>query len=641
MDFFTAQDQARKATRLLVVCYSLAVLLIAALVHVLLSVAFNMPVTNLETALFFFGGTIGIILLTSFFKTMALGGHGGKVAKDLGGRLIDPDTRDPDERRLLNVVEEMAIASGIPVPEAYILDNEEGINAFAAGSSVSEAAVGFTRGAVQTLSRDELQGVMAHEFSHILNGDMRLNMRLIGILFGILALSIIGRVLLYSGRGARVRVSGGGRGRDGGGGIMLVGLGLIIIGSIGVFFSRLIQAGISRQREFLADAAAVQFTRNPAGISGALQKIGSPSRGSRMASPKAEEASHMFFSMGLKSDFGSLFATHPPLPERIKRIDPSWDGTFRPLEDMPSARAEPTPPPKEQKRAGDGIFPPIFGQGTEDNFGRFAAQLGMLGGGQLEDASRTIRDLPEGLANQAHKPDGSRALIAALLLSTDPKVRETQEQSIRSIAGDAVWQQALQLGKETSDQSSHAKITAVELAMPALRQLPKETLKSFLDLLDQLVKADGNISLFEFMIQRMVRRHLATALHQQREKPPKYRSLKGRENAVELLLSTLAAIGSDNEEERQMAFETGAADLASELKRPLKQQAIESDTLQRIDVALLELEQSTARVKRMLLLACAHTVMANNKLNDHEAELLRAIADGVGTPIPPIVSNLA
>ncbi len=331
MDFFAQQDKARKHTTVLVVYFVIAVVCIIASVYFASLLIFRVtenghalgeplpelvlwdPKLFLQVVL----GTLAVVIIGSIYKTLALSKGGSAVAESLGGRLVPADPGDPDERKLRNVVEEMAIAAGVPVPKIYVLPEEQGINAFAAGHTPEDAAIAVTRGSLTLLSRDELQGVIGHEFSHILNGDMRLNLRIMGVIFGIVCLSVIGRVLIYS---------RGGRGRQGGNPMMYLGLALIVIGAIGVLFGRLIQAALSRQREFLADASSVQFTRNPAGLSGALQKIGGA--GSRIDSPHAGEASHMFFGNGVAKPFLDALATHPPLPERIRAIDPAWDGKF-------------------------------------------------------------------------------------------------------------------------------------------------------------------------------------------------------------------------------------------------------------------------------------------------------------------------
>src|SRR5437588_202287 len=330
MDFFDRQEKAHRNTKLLVLYFAAAVAMLVVAVYLAALLIFagvnsryhrhfryydDQPQLTLWNPQLFFGvavGTLAVIAMGSGFKTLELAQGGSVVATNLGGRLVAPNTTDPDERKLLNVVEEMAIAAGVPVPQVYLLPDERGINAFAAGHSTSDAVVAVTEGAVKLLTRDELQGVMGHEFSHILNGDMRLNLRLMGIIFGIVCLAVIGRILLQT-------RSGSSRDRNP---LPLLGLALLLIGWIGVFFGRLIQAAVSRQREFLADASSVQFTRNPGGLSGALQKIGRYSFGSHIESAHADQVSHMFFGNGVSEPLFGLLATHPPITERIHAIDP-------------------------------------------------------------------------------------------------------------------------------------------------------------------------------------------------------------------------------------------------------------------------------------------------------------------------------
>ena len=338
-DFFENQDAAERNTSRLVWLFALAVIAIAltlyALAVVVTGVQGQDPRTGaLQVALLWWNPellslvALGVLIVVgggSLYKISQLRAGGKVIAEQLGGRLLHPDTTDRHERILLNVVEEMAIASGTPTPPVYLLPDEQGINAFAAGFSPNDAVVGVTRGAVLALSRDELQGVIAHEFSHILNGDMRLNIRLMGVLHGILIIGIIGYFLLRSAMFSSL----GRRSRDNNGMIFLgLGIGLIVIGSLGTFFGNWIKASVSRQREYLADASAVQFTRNPLGIAGALKRIGGFAEGSKLASPNAPEASHLFFGQALRGGLSSIFATHPPLGERIKRLDPSFQGDF-------------------------------------------------------------------------------------------------------------------------------------------------------------------------------------------------------------------------------------------------------------------------------------------------------------------------
>src|SRR5262245_39180369 len=260
--------------------------------------------------------TLGIIFFVSLVNVIKLAGGGAKVAQLMGGRLVAPNTQDRLERRLLNIVEEMSIASGVRLPQVYIMDKEKGINAFAAGWSLSGAVVAVTRGTLETLTRDELQGVIGHEFSHILNGDMGLNIRMIGVLAGIVAIGAIGGFLMrnaFEADDIRAAIP-----------IFLLGLTIFIIGYSGLFFARLIKASVSRQREFLAAASSVQFTRNPAGIAGALDQIRAPEAGAAIRSRYAEDMSHMFFGQSVKMKLAGLFATHPPIEERILRVNPRF-----------------------------------------------------------------------------------------------------------------------------------------------------------------------------------------------------------------------------------------------------------------------------------------------------------------------------
>src|SRR5487761_2174898 len=323
MNFFEQQDAARRHTMRLVVLFLLAVVAIVVAVNFVAALACVGIAANTATggarlnapASFYAIVTLATLALIaggSLAQIAGLAGGGAALARMMGARQIATQSGDPAERRLLDVVEEMAIASGIAVPQVFVMDDEQSINAFAAGYSPDQAAVVVTRGTLEHLNRDELQGVIGHEFSHVLNGDMRLNLRLMGVLGGILLLTTLGRMLAYSSS----------RRDSKGAAFVLLGFGLIVIGYIGVFFGRLIQASVSRQREFLADASSVQFTRNPDGIGGALAKIGQS--GSRVDHPRAAEANHLFFGEAIASDFADVFpdlmATHPPVGERLKRI---------------------------------------------------------------------------------------------------------------------------------------------------------------------------------------------------------------------------------------------------------------------------------------------------------------------------------
>src|SRR5690606_33088665 len=464
MDFFEQQDQAHRNTRRLVLLLIAGVLGIVVSVHAVISLAVSLSAPSLgpDAAAWTFRSVfldfeiflwvaIGVVLVVSsgsYYKTRMLAGGGEQVARSLGGRRVDPSTTDADERKLLNVVEEMAIASGIPVPPVYVMDREDGINAFAAGYEPTHAVIGVTRGAIAQLDRDELQGVIAHEFSHILNGDMRLNIKLIGLLHGLLLIGIVGRILMRSG--------GGRRSRDGGNQLALVGVALFAIGYLGTLAGSIIKAAVSRQREYLADSSADQFTRNPGGIGGALAKIGGI--GSRLEHPRASDLSHMYFGEGVRSAFGGIFATHPPLRARIERIDPSLlresaaaggelagrrtaSGAGRTM-DAPGASgfagggagaselsggadargpggpARPVGPGPQ----GPGGAAPGAGAPLPDgvvSLDEALAQLGRPTPTHLAWVRDLLQALPARVRDAAHDPGGARALVAALLLAED------------------------------------------------------------------------------------------------------------------------------------------------------------------------------------------------------------------------------
>ena len=338
-DFFERQDITRRNTGRLVLLFVLAVIAIMVSIYLLLAATMGYLNQNPETGAIDWSlandlqlvgiavvGTLVVVGGGALFKTAQLRGGGRVIAEELGGRRLNPDTSVSGERQLLNVVEEMAIASGTPAPPVYLLDEEGGINAFAAGFTINDAVIGVTRGAVERLSRDELQGVIAHEFSHILNGDMCLNIRLIGFLYGILIIGMLGYFMLRVSAFSSYRHRRSSRDSSPLA-LLALGAGLMVVGFLGTFFGNLIKAGVSRQREFLADASAVQFTRQPAGIAGALKRIGGFLSGSTVQSPNAPEANHMFFGKAT-SGLSGLFATHPPLADRIRKLEPSWNGQF-------------------------------------------------------------------------------------------------------------------------------------------------------------------------------------------------------------------------------------------------------------------------------------------------------------------------
>lgn len=634
MDFFEHQEAARGRTRLLVVLYLLAVAVIVAAVYLAVVVIFQTGrLWQPELLAVVAPVTLGLIALGTLFKVAQLARGGQAVAELLGGRRVDPGTTDLDERRLLNVVEEMAIASGTPVPSVYVLDGEPGINAFAAGRTPSDAVVAVTRGTLDLLSRDELQGVVAHEFSHILNGDMRLNLRLMGVLFGILVLAVVGyqlfRTSWYMGGGRR---RGRRRGGDGlGMALLLLGLALTVIGYVGVFFARLIKAAVSRQREFLADAAAVQFTRDPGGIAGALKKIGGYRPGSQVQSVHAEEASHLFFAAGVSGFLSRLVSTHPPLVERIRRIEPGFDGRF------PEVSPEVEAPPTTGRRVEPGPPPDAMVAVRPEEV---TALAGSPRPEHVAYASALLDALPTPLAQAAHEPYGARAVVYALILDDDPAVRRGQLERLERHADPLVYAETERLAPLVAATGRLRRLPLAELCLPALRQLSERQYQAFRTNVAALVEADRVTSLFEYALQRMLVRRLERARGEGRP-GREIGSLAPLRPAATVLLSTLAHLGHAGEAESRRAFEWAMGELfpgsapAGSAPAPMPGTPAR---LAEVDRALGRLAAAAPGLQRRLLTACVTCLAADGKLTPDEAELLRAVADALELPLPPLLA---
>jgi Zn-dependent protease with chaperone function len=649
MDFFARQDSARKKTKLLVFYFVVAVILIVALnyfVAVLVMTGVQSkqhrnesyeetPPIVLWNPQIFLGSTLitlAIVSIGSVFKISQLAGGGSVVAESMGGRLLYSNTSNPDERKLLNVVEEMSIASGVPMPKVYVLDNEDGINAFAAGHTTGDAAVAVTRNCMTKLTRDELQGVIGHEFSHILNGDMRLNIQLMGVLFGILCLATVGRILLYM-RSSNSRDKNP---------LPLIGIALLIIGSVGVFFGRLIQAAVSRQREFLADASSVQFTRNPAGLSGALQKLGG--YGSKMESPNAPDAGHLFFGNGISNAFLGALATHPPLEERIRAIDPAWDGKFRRLvEDKPEnlfRRDSSRPPVPDAFRtilggailgSGDEEKPPVIQSRS------VLPNLGNPTPLHLEYAEKLRNTLPESVKAATREPLDSTALIYAMLLSPDAATRATQLAELARRVTPEIYAKTAALFPDVSTAVAHAHLPMVNIALGALRQLTAEQFGQFSKTLQWLVQSDGKVELFEFVLQKIILRNLAPQFGGVRPPVVQFYTIKPLVPDCVVVLSALAHVGSDDDGEIEKAFDEGAPYLRAPGDADLNLLPKENCGVNEIDAALNRLAQAVPTIKKNLIDACVHVVGADGLIQEAEAELLRAIADTLDCPMPPFV----
>ncbi|NOX08877.1 MAG: M48 family metalloprotease [Gammaproteobacteria bacterium] len=644
MNFFESQDRVRKHTARLVALFILAVVGLIIMTNLLIMVAFGFIDSQqiqgggelLQTMDWRVFATVSVgvsavVLIGSLYKIMSLSAGGKVVAEALGGKLIPQNTNDLKQRKLLNIVEEMAIASGTPAPPVYLLEGEQGINAFAAGFSPRDAVIGVTQGTIDHLSRDQLQGVIAHEFSHIFNGDMRLNIRLMGILNGITVLGMIGYYLLYTSAYSRHS-----RSNKNGGGILGLAIGLIVIGFAGTFFGNLIKAAVSRQREYLADASAVQFTRNPDGIAGALKRIGGLEYGSKVDNPGAPEVSHAFFAQGVSGFVQSLAATHPPLAKRILCIDPQWDGVFASADKVDSPRDE----KKADKKAGmtrEELAQKVASVVTSAAMVDVANAIDQIGNPRQEtiDHARSLIDeLATELKQAAREPYGARAVIYALLLDAKEDIRVKQWQRLKDYADPDVLVLTHKLVSLTDGLDIKYRLPIVDIAIPALKQLSIAQYQVFRDNMVALIEMDSRVDLLEWSLQKILFNHLDGQFFKLQQTKKRYAHLKQLKKETALVLSVLAYAGQKAPKEINEAFHAATKMLDIRGLRLLEKNKI---TLPDLDAALQRLAGLRPLAMPQLLKACAASVMQDQKISSLEAELMRAFADVLDCPMPPII----
>lgn len=647
MNFFERQRQVRRVSARLVLLFVGAVIGIVLAIDLAVVLAFNgrrlAPAELAALVTISSVVTVAVIALAALFRTLALRGGGGRVARELGGVLVPPDTTDPRLRRLRNVVEEVSIASGVPVPEVYLLPEEAGINAFAAGWSTSDAAIAVTRGALERLNRDELQGVIAHEFSHIVNGDMRLNIRLMGLLFGILFLAVIGRTLLRTGF-----VSGGrSRGDNKGGNpLPLIGLAMVVAGYVGVLAGRLIKASVSRQREYLADASAVQFTRQTAGLAGALKKIGGLPAGSTLGSPKTEEVGHMLFGSGAR--LTALFATHPPLTDRIRALDP----TFDPAQLRELARHWADAPPSGLREdaalgltgAGSGApevpasdvpsddLPPADA-GTPVTAAEMIERVGTSSPAAYQHAETILRHIPRPFLDRARDPATVLPLLLGLLFSADSEVRTRQHQAIferhGKVLADAAWQD----GHALTGLHPMLRLPLAEIAFPALRHRSPAEQDAVLNAVATLIHADGGLSVFEYCLSRL----LSDELRESGRPVPHWRArrhqVRDARGATATLLAVLAQAGHAEPVAAGRAFAAGVAEVLAGSQAAY---APPARGVLELESVWPELDDLRPRDKARLVAAAVVVISHDGVMTGAEIELLRTICALLHSPLPPL-----
>ena len=569
------------------------------------------------------------ILGATAFKTASLSSGGGRVAVDLGGTLVPPDVQDPQLRRLRNVVEEMAIASGMPVPDIYVLQQESGINAFAAGYTPGDAVIAVTRGTLELLDREELQGVIGHEFSHILNGDMRLNIRLMGVLFGIMVLGLIGRMILRSGHHASIVSSRRGRGAPA---VLIIGLGLTILGGIGVFVARVIKASISRQREFLADASAVQFTRQTDGLASALKKIGGYEEGSHLQAADPEEVSHMLFGTG--SRLSGMFATHPPLTERIQALDPHFKASNYPVVDTRAHLAATDHAEVAGLHSGEAI--PVASGTVADLPETITDTVGAPDSQHIVFAMQLRRSIPEALYDAAHSHELAYLLTVALVLDSSGRDLDRQ----LSLAEERLGAKRVQLIRQYYDEISNIgpeyRLPLMEIAFPALKRRPIPQLSYLIDLAKRLIDVDGEIDLYEYCFYRILISNLGQAIDpSSRQKHRRGIREPVRRAAVDLL-RIVARHGHEDTGEARRAFDAGAASFG-DWGRKFDFDDDSGTSVAVLDQSLEMLLALNGDGKQMLLEAITVVVMSDKTLSVTEAELIRAICASLDCPLPPIL----
>lgn len=640
MDFFEQQQQARRQTWLMLVMFLVAVLAVVAVLNLfgalLWMVADDTPLPEndgifhgVPSGLYWYVtlASLLVIGLTSLHTLSKLSAGGAAVAEMVGARLVRRDSADIHERRLLNIVEEMALASGITVPPAYVMDSESGINAFAAGYSPNEAVIAVTCGALEALNRDELQGVIGHEFSHILNGDMRLNIRMMGVISGIVSIGALGRFLLSGDIDRR---------------LIPVGLTLWLIGSVGVLAGRIIKATVSRQREFLADASSVQFTRNPEGIGAALIKLGQ--QGAVIRERHSEDLSHMFFGESMAS-FGGLLSTHPPLEERIERLmGPGGSLRLRdkirnqsPLRNASEDDAE-SPIPEGFGAAMSGLH---GGSVLSTSAWNAANAVGITpqtlvdSGGKptpehYEAAKSFLQQIPRVLLLAARSADGARTILFSMLLGAG-EVRSTQLASIGRNYGEKIAGACESLDEPIRQLGPRARMPMMELLIPSLVPLDQAERDAVLSQVNELVRADHKITIGEFVLLTLCRRHLARTV---RGAPPvKHGDLKVVVAEVGVIFSVLAQAGKGG----MAAFNKGMEALGLQggiLRSPAELR------MNDVEAALYELKLLAPLKKPALIKACLAVVMSDERLTVVEGELMRAVCAALDSPLPPLLDTI-
>ncbi|MGB5966567.1 MAG: M48 family metallopeptidase [Sulfurimonadaceae bacterium] len=631
MNFFQEQERSRQHTLWLVVIFFIAVLVLIG-VTILFVIGLylyldDIPLANFLVDPFAYVGprllygvvitVVGVVAGGSVFKYLSLSSGGKNVAIALGGRQLNRNKADMQEKILLNVVDEMAIASGISTPTVYILD-ESGINAFAAGLTLDDAVIGVTRGAVEKLDREELQGVIAHEFSHIFNGDMRLNLQLTATLHGILLIGLIGRFILRSmSRTSHSTRSSSNKKGNGGLYVLVLGAGLFVIGYAGTFFGSIIKANVSRKREYLADATAVQYTRYPRGISGALKKIAYYS--SRLQAPAAETYSHLYFAEGVGSFFSALMATHPPLEERIKKIEPRWSGRF------PDYEKRKVPEPKVSKVERE--------EETKERFVQGAIAAAMMSVGQIkeeevEQVQTEIEALDSKIEERLSDPLGAQAVILSLLYDASHKdqlfavVQEENPYLLLEFAS-FMQEEHMELQKQSA--------LIVSLSLNALKSLSIEQYQRFNTIVETFVTIDKHVSLFEWSLQYIIQRPIEMHLGIRKVPKSTHTHIGAIKEEVEILFSMLVQTQYDDEQQAEEAFNKTKKAIQAGALQYHSRELITHDAFLK---SVFAIETAKPAIAERIFEGVLHSIKIDGQVSETENAFVHAIAQLMQVPLP-------
>lgn len=633
MSFVQNQLESCRKSRWLIWLYVIAVVATVAVTSFIIATLFLIgggPQVGGEFVVVFLlvsAVTLAIIVIGTCYKFWQIEKGGVAVATMLGGRRIQPNTTDADERKIINVVEEVAIASGVLVPAVYLLENEKGINAFAAGFEINDAVVGITLGAAKLLSRDELQGVIAHEFSHIFHGDMALNMRLLGWLHGITVMALLGYLLCRSIRLAR----GGSKNQQIVVGAFLVGLTLAVVGYAGMFFASLIKSAVSRQREYLADSSAVQYTRNPSGLAGALKKIASLNEGALIGNVRALETSHFLFADGVKHNLRDLFATHPPLIKRIKKLDPNYRATSGKLS---FKQAELAWLAEQFDSNGEAKVEATLSPRQVETKAAWQFRTGEISPLQIASAAALLETIPRKLDLAVHDPYAARAVVCALLLDDRDEIYNKQLEILDYCQDSLFKREVLDLSKEIVKVPASYHLSLVALAVPALALLPQTNYRLFVDVIEKLVEADSNISLFEHLVQVVVKSQLERIRKGGGVRDVRYYSVDAIKGKVVTALACLAFLGNpDNRQVAKEAYNSGLA--ALKLTEDESQFSVEDlDCLKScLESCIGMLRQSSVKVREQALAAFLACIGADRQITEQERNLFGVIAVSIDYPI--------